>query len=132
MISSLTKSRGRAWWSVARAFTFDALLSSRFDISKFPFRINPERTEEMSKWGLIYKSYLVTLNQRVQGHLESLSEAVVEKVLGGLQPHHWSRVRAKRDAWEPFLFAEETDFFRRPQQSLFHGHFMGAIRSAKF
>src|SRR5262249_40215840 len=27
----------------------------------------PERTEEMSKWGLIRKSYLVTLNQRVQG-----------------------------------------------------------------
>ena len=104
-------------------------------VSTFPNFLSgsiPERTEEMSKWGLIYKSYLVTLNQRVQGHLESLSEAVVEKVLGGLQPHHWSRVRAKRDAWEPFLFAEETDFFRRPQQSLFHGHFMGAIRSAKF
>jgi hypothetical protein len=25
----------------------------------------PERTEEMSRWGLIYKNYLVTLNQRV-------------------------------------------------------------------
>jgi len=27
----------------------------------------PERTEEVSKWGLIDNSYLVTLNQRVAG-----------------------------------------------------------------
>jgi hypothetical protein len=40
---------------------FISTLSNFFSVSM------PERMEEMSKWGLIYKGYSLTLNQRVQG-----------------------------------------------------------------
>ncbi len=43
---------------------------TRFSVSTFSIFLSgsiPERREEMSKWALIYKSYMLTLNQRVQG-----------------------------------------------------------------
>jgi hypothetical protein len=43
------------------------LLKSRFDIFHFPFRFNPGTNGGNVEMGLIDKSYLVTLNQRVQG-----------------------------------------------------------------
>jgi hypothetical protein len=72
MISSLTKSRGRGVLCGLlqpfneRAFAFDALLSSRFDIFQFPFQFNPGTNGGNVEMGLI-KSYLMTLNQRVPG-----------------------------------------------------------------
>jgi hypothetical protein len=43
------------------------LLNSRFDIFQFPFRFNPGTNGGNVEMGLINKSYLVTLNQRVAG-----------------------------------------------------------------
>ena len=42
-------------------------LGSRFDIFQFPFRFNPGTNGGNVEMGLINKSYLLTLNQRVQG-----------------------------------------------------------------
>jgi hypothetical protein len=55
------------WPFNERAFAFDALLSSRFDIFQFPFQFNPGKNGRNVEMGLIYKSYLMTLNQRLQG-----------------------------------------------------------------
>ena len=44
-----------------------AQLDFRFDIFQFPFRFNPGTNGGNVEMGLINKSYLVTLNQRVQG-----------------------------------------------------------------
>ena len=47
-------------WSLRRG-------NSRFDIFQFSFRFNPGTNGGNVEMGLIYKSYLVTLNQRVPG-----------------------------------------------------------------
>src|SRR5262245_60342828 len=41
--------------------------NSRFDIFQFSFRFNPGTNGGNVEMGLIYNSYLVTLNQRVPG-----------------------------------------------------------------
>jgi hypothetical protein len=45
----------------------DTALHSRFDIFQFPFRFNPGTNGGNVEMGLINKSYLLTLNQRVPG-----------------------------------------------------------------
>jgi hypothetical protein len=44
-----------------------AQLDFRFDIFQFPFRFNPGTNGGNVEMGLINKSYLMTLNQRVAG-----------------------------------------------------------------
>jgi hypothetical protein len=52
---------------VATTISDATLLNSRFDIFQFPFRFNPGTNRGNVEMGLINKSYLVTLNQRVPG-----------------------------------------------------------------
>ena len=53
------------------------LLKSRFDIFQFPFRFNPGTNGGNVEMGLINKSYLLTLNQRVQGSSPSAPTNIV-------------------------------------------------------
>jgi hypothetical protein len=46
-----------------------AHLDFRFDIFQFPFRFNPGTNGGNVEMGLINKSYLLTLNQRVVGSI---------------------------------------------------------------
>jgi hypothetical protein len=54
---------------VATTISDATLLNSRFDIFQFPFRFNPGTNGGNVEMGLINKSYLVTLNQRVVGSI---------------------------------------------------------------